>query len=243
MGASPDVVINAAAYTAVDDAEEESDRAFRVNSTAAGEVAAAAARVGVPVVQISTDYVFDGRAEQPYTEDASTAPINIYGRSKLEGEQQVRSANPKHAIVRTSWVYSPFGRNFVRTMMGAAETRDELKVVDDQRGSPSSAFDLAEGLLRMIQAGGAASGKTYHLAGTGWTTWFGFAREIMEERRHCGLRTAQVEAVTSDEWPTKARRPRNSVLNSTKFLSDFGYQMPEWRSSLRAVIRRLAEHR
>lgn len=241
--ASPDVVVNAGAYTAVDAAEDDSQRAFRVNSEAAAEVAAAAARIGASVIQISTDYVFDGSAGEPYTEAAATDPINIYGRSKLEGERQVRSTNPRHAIVRTSWVYSPFGRNFVRTMMDAAEVRETLSVVDDQRGSPSSALDLADGLLRMVEAGGAEAGETYHLAGTDWTSWCGFAREIMRNRRERGLRAPQVEGISSDRWPTRAERPRNSVLNSAKFLADFGYQMPEWRSSLAEVIGRLAEQR
>lgn len=241
--ASPDVVINAAADTAVDAAEDDCERAFRVNADAAGEIAGAAERIGASVIQISTDYVFDGGARQPYTEVAATNPINVYGRSKLEGERQVRSANPRHAIVRTSWVYSPFGRNFVRSMMDAAEVRETLPVVEDQCGSPSSALDLADGLLRMVELGGAESGETYHLAGTGWTSWCGFAREVMRERRELGLRVAQVDGIRADQWPTRAERPRNSVLNSAKFLADFGYQMPEWRSSLAEVIGRLAEQR
>jgi dTDP-4-dehydrorhamnose reductase len=239
--ASPDVVINAAAYTAVDAAEDDSQRAFRVNADAAGEVASAASRIGASVIQISTDYVFGGGAGQPCAEDATTNPINVYGRSKLEGEKQARSANPRHAIVRTSWVYSPFGWNFVRSMMDAAEARETLTVVADQFGSPSSALDLADGLLRMVEAGGAESGETYHLAGTDWTSWCGFAREIMRGRRELGLRVAQVEGINTDQWPTRAERPRNSVLNSAKFLADFGYQMPELRSSVAEVIGRLAE--
>jgi dTDP-4-dehydrorhamnose reductase len=240
---SPDVVINAAAYTAVDAAEDDCERAFRVNADAAGEVAAAAARIDASVIQISTDYVFDGGAGQPYTEVAGTDPINVYGRSKLEGERQVRSANPRHAIVRTSWVYSPFGRNFVRTMMNAAEVRDTLTVVEDQYGSPSSALDLADGLLRMLEAGGSESAEIYHLAGSGSTSWCGFAREVMRVRGERRLRMAQVNGISSDQWPTRAERPRNSVLNSAKFLADFGYQMPEWRSSLAEVIGRLAEQK
>src|SRR4051812_19276650 len=150
--AAPDLVINAAAYTAVDGAEDEPERAFRINADAAGEVAAAAVRAGAAVIQLSTDYVFDGRGEDAYREDASVNPLGVYGRSKLAGEEQVRSANPRHAIVRTAWVYSPFSRNFVKSIMAAAGTRDRLTVVDDQRGSPTSALDLADGLLAMIGA-------------------------------------------------------------------------------------------
>ena len=240
VAARPDLVINAAAYTAVDAAEDEPDRAFRLNADAAGEVASAAARIGVPVIQISTDYVFDGSTHTSYDEDAPTNPLNVYGRSKLEGEEQVRAANPKHAIVRTSWVHSPFGRNFVRTMMKAAEVREKLTVVDDQWGSPSSALDLADGLLRMVEADGADGGGTWHLAGSGWTSWCGFAREIMAERRKRSLQTAIIEGIRSDDWPTKAIRPRNAVLNSRKFACDFGYQMPEWQASVADVVGRLA---
>src|SRR3954453_4421736 len=151
--AAPDVVINAAAYTAVDQAEDEPERAFRINGDAAGEVAEAAARVGAAVIQLSTDYVFDGRGEGPYRDAAPVNPLGVYGRSKLAGEEQVRAANPRQAIIRTAWVYSPFGRNFVKSIMAAAGVRGLLTVVDDQRGSPSSALDLADALLAMIERG------------------------------------------------------------------------------------------
>jgi dTDP-4-dehydrorhamnose reductase len=236
---APDVVLNAAAYTAVDAAEDDEPRAFRINAAAAGEIAAAAAQRGTPVIQISTDYVFDGDATKPYPEDASANPLNVYGRTKLEGERQVRSANPRHTIVRTSWVYSPFGRNFVRTMMNAAETRETLKVVADQWGNPSSALDLAEGLLHMVDSGGAGDGEIYHLAGTGLTNWCEFAAAIMDERRRHGLKVAHVDGISSAEWPTKAHRPRNSALDSGKFARKFGFTMPEWRSSLAGIIERL----
>jgi dTDP-4-dehydrorhamnose reductase len=240
VAATPDVVINAAAYTAVDQAEDEPDRAFRVNADAAGEVAAAAARVGAAVIQVSTDYVFDGRQSAPYDEQAVPNPLGVYGRSKLAGEEQVRAANPDHVIVRTAWVYSPFGRNFVRTMMTAAETRDCLTVVDDQRGSPSSALDLADGLLRLLRTGAAASGETYHLAGVGSTSWCGFAEMIMAECRRVGLPAADVRPIRTEDWPTKAPRPRNSMLDSTRFERAFGFAMPPLEQSLGQVIGRLA---
>ena len=151
---SPDVVINTAAFTDVDGAEEQPLRAQRINGEAAGEIAAAAASVGAAIIQISTDYVFDGNASRPYAEEAPTRPLNAYGRSKLAGEEAVRAANPAHLILRTAWVYSPFGRNFVRTMMEAATTRESLTVVNDQFGSPTSALDLAEGILALLERPG-----------------------------------------------------------------------------------------
>jgi dTDP-4-dehydrorhamnose reductase len=241
---APDVVINAAAYTAVDQAEEEPELAFRINAEAAREIAAATAGKA-RLIHISTDYVFDGRAEGAYTEEAETNPLNAYGWSKLAGEGDVCSANPEHLIVRTSWVYSPFARNFVGTMTAAAEREDRLTVVDDQRGCPTSALDLADGLLRIIEewkdGNGKGLGETYHVAGTGSTTWYGFAEAIMAERRKCGLKAAAVGAIKSEDWPTKAERPRNSTLDCSKFLRDFGFAMPEWRSSVAEVIGRLVE--
>lgn len=241
----PDVVINAAAYTAVDQAEDEPDCAFRINAEAAGEIAAAT--IGkASLIHISTDYVFDGRSGESYTENAVTNALSVYGRSKLAGEEHVREATPDHVIIRTSWVYSPFGRNFVKTMMKAAELHDHLTVVDDQFGCPTLALDLAEGLLQIIDRWASRShvglGECYHLAGTGSTSWCGFAQAIMDERRKRNLKAPPVHPIQSSDWPTKAERPRNSALNSAKFLSDFGYQMPPWRSSLAELIGRLAAH-
>jgi dTDP-4-dehydrorhamnose reductase len=240
----PDVVINAAAYTAVDRAEDEPELAMRINADGAGEVAEAAARVGAPVIQISTDYVFDGRAAGDYAEDAPTSPVGAYGRTKLAGEEQVRAANWRHAIIRTAWVYSPFGHNFVKTMMAVAKTRDVLTVVDDQQGNPSSALDLADGLLAMLDrwrdAPDAGLGQTYHVAGAGWTSWCGFARAIMAKREQLGLPTARIEPIATADWPTKAQRPPNSRLSSDKFARDFGFVMPPWEHSLAEVVERLA---
>jgi len=237
--AAPDVVINAAAYTAVDQAEDEPERAFRINADAAGEIADAAAQAGAAVIQLSTDYVFDGQGSGAYREDAAVNPLGVYGRSKLAGEEQVRAANPRHAIVRTAWVYSPFGRNFVKSMMAAADGRDRLTVVDDQRGSPSSALDLADGLLAMIHVGGGW-GETYHLAGSGETSWCGFAREIMDQCAANGLPHVPVDPIHTEDWPTRAVRPRNSVLDSGKFSRAFAFAMPDWRKSTRTVVERLA---
>jgi dTDP-4-dehydrorhamnose reductase len=242
--ASPDVVINAAAYTAVDQAEDEPERAFRINADAAGEVAEAASKAGAAIIQLSTDYVFDGRSAEPYSEDSATNPVNVYGRSKLAGEEQVRAANPNHLIVRTSWVYSPFGRNFVKTIMAAARDREVLTVVDDQRGCPTSALDLAEALLTVAedwrQRRATGLGETYHLAGGGTTSWSGFAQAIMEHCRALGLPVADVRPIRTADWPTKAARPINSTFDCTKLARDFGFSMPQWRDSLPAVVERIA---
>ena len=242
--ASPNVVINAAAYTAVDQAEDEPDRAFRINANAAGEIADAAREAGAAVIQISTDYVFDGHSAEPYGEDAATNPLGVYGRSKLAGEEQVRAANSDHLIVRTAWVYSPFGRNFVKTMMAAARDRDVLTVVDDQIGNPTSALDLADRLLAIVDSWRDGRligvGETYHLAGAGSTSWCGFAQAIMEHCRALGLPAAEVRPIRTEDWPTKAVRPRTSTFDCRKFVRDFRFTMPQWRDSLPAVVERIA---
>lgn len=241
----PDVVINAAAYTAVDQAEDEPELAMRINADAAGEVAEAAAKLGVPVIQVSTDYVFDGQGEGAYPEDAPTAPLGVYGCTKLAGERQVRARNPRHAIVRTAWVYSPFGRNFVKTIMAAAKVRSVLTVVEDQRGNPTSALDLADGLLAMLERWRVEPdfglGKTYHLAGTGTTSWYGFAQAIMTECSRLGLPAARIEPIATADWPTRVARPVNSQLSSVVFAEDFGFVMPPWEQSLTEVVGRLAQ--
>lgn len=244
---APDVVINAGAFTDVDEAEDELERAFRINADGAGEVAAAAAKTGAPIIQISTDYVFDGRSSHPYTENASTNPIGIYGQSKLRGEKFVRAATPKHLIVRMAWIYSPFGRNFVKTMMSAAQKRDCLTVVADQCGNPSSALDLAEGLLHVLDVWGrqpsTGLGQTYHLASNVEMSWYGFAQAIMMECASRGLPVAEVRPICTEEWSTRTKRPRNSVLDSSKFARAFGFLMPDWRRSLGEVVERLVAER
>ena len=240
----PDAVVNAAAYTAVDQAEDEPGRAMRINADAAGEAAVAARKVGAPIIHISTDYVFDGTCDGAYAEDAPTGPIGVYGQSKLAGEEQVRETNPQHLILRTAWLYSPFGRNFVTTMMTAAGERDSLTVVDDQRGSPTSALDLADAILRVLDQWRRGSrtglGETYHVAGAGETSWCGFAAEIMRQRHALGLPVAKIVPITTADWPTRARRPRNSVLDSSNFERDFGFRLPDWRASVSSVVDRLA---
>lgn len=243
--ASPDVIVNAAAFTAVDLAEDEAKRARTVNADAAGAIAAAARACGARIVQISTDYVFDGNSAAPYREDAPTNPLGVYGATKWEGEQRVRAENPDHVIVRTAWLYSPFGRNFVRTMMHLAETRDSVSVVDDQHGNPTSAFDLADGLITVLDAWREGRktglGQTYHLAGSGIATWFGFAEAIFDQCRALGLPASQVIPIASAEWPTRAVRPRNSALDCSRFEADFGLRAPAWQQSLATVIGRLGK--
>lgn len=242
--ASPDVVINAAAYTAVDQAEDEPDRAFRVNADGAHEVAEAANKVGAAIVQISTDYVFDGKSAALYREDDATRPLGVYGRSKLAGEERVREVNSSHVILRTAWMYSPFGRNFVKTVMTAAEAPDVMTVVEDQLGNPTSALDLADGILTIVedwrQGRCTGLGETYHLVGSGSTSWCGFAHSIMEKCRELGLPASEIRPIRTHDWATKAIRPQNSTLDCTKFARDFRFIMPHWQHSLAAVVERLA---
>lgn len=241
--AEPDVVINAAAYTAVDQAEDEPERAFRINADAAGEASIAARAVGAPIIHISTDYVFDGSAEGAYVESDSVNPLGVYGRSKLAGEEQVRATNPEHVIIRTAWLYSPWGRNFVKTMLRLGRERKEVSVVADQLGSPTSAPDLANALLILLDRwrdGAECTGETYHLAGRGHCSWAEFAEEIFRISAAEGGQCASVRRITTAEFPTQAIRPQNSTLDSSKFAWDFGYRLPEWRQSVSEVVRRLA---
>ncbi|ANN60210.1 dTDP-4-dehydrorhamnose reductase [Mesorhizobium loti] len=241
--ARPDVVVSAAAYTAVDQAEDEPDLAFRVNAVGAGKVAQAAARLGVPVIHLSTDYVFDGSASGSYVETDATAPASVYGASKLAGEQAVAAANPRNLILRTAWVYSPFGKNFVKTMLRLAADRDEISVVADQWGNPTSALDIADAILHAAATLHSnkdfAAFGIYHLAGTGEANWSGFARHILDTSRVSGGPSARVRDITTTDYPTKARRPANSRLSSAKFASAFGWSAPDWRLSTEAVVRRV----
>jgi dTDP-4-dehydrorhamnose reductase len=245
--AAPDVVVNAAAYTAVDRAEDEPERAFRINAAAAGEVAEAARRAGARIVQISTDYVFDGAGEGVRAEAAPTRPLGVYGLSKLEGELRVAEANPDHVVLRTAWVYSAWGSNFFTTVIAAANRHDELEIAADQRGSPTAADDLADGILALIGAWRhnprLGLGGLYHLAGTGDASRFDLATAIFEEAARHGLPTASVKPIRTADRPTRAARPANSVLDSGRFAADFGYRAPPWRQSVAAVAAELASAR
>jgi len=239
----PDIVVSSAAYTAVDQAEDEKDMAFAVNAAGAGAVAQAAARLGVPVIHLSTDYVFDGTKDGAYVETDATAPLNVYGASKLAGEQAVATANPRHLILRTAWLYSAFGRNFVETMLRLARDRDEIAVVADQWGNPTSAFDVAAAILqvaaRLDGDGDFDAFGIYHLAGSGEVNWSGFARQVLEMSRAHGGPHARVRDIATSDYPTRARRPGNSRLSTARFGSTFAWQAPDWRLSAQRVVSRL----
>ncbi|TPN83172.1 dTDP-4-dehydrorhamnose reductase [Mesorhizobium sp. CU2] len=238
--AKPDIVVSAAAYTAVDQAEDERDLAFAVNAVGAGKVAEAAAKLGVPVIHLSTDYVFNGAKDSAYVETDPTEPIGVYGASKLAGEQAVAAASSRHLILRTAWVYSPFGKNFVKTILRLAADRDELSVVADQWGNPTSALDIADAVLHAAaRLGHGAPFGVYHLAGTGETNWSGFARHILDASRALGGPHARVRDITTAEYPTKARRPANSRLSSAKFAAVFGWTPQIWRESTETVVGRI----
>lgn len=239
----PDLVVSAAAYTAVDMAEDEPELAFAVNAAGAEAVAQAAKTCGVPVIHLSTDYVFAGDLSEPYVETDTTGPRSIYGSSKLEGERLVGLANPKHIILRTAWVYSPFGKNFVKTMLKLAETRDALSVVSDQWGNPTSALDIADAIITVAQhlsvTPDFASYGVYHLVGSGDTNWSDFARAVFTESGKRGGPTATVADIATADYSTKAVRPANSRLSTTKFQETFHWTVPHWQSSLRDVVKRL----
>ncbi|KRE04303.1 dTDP-4-dehydrorhamnose reductase [Bosea sp. Root381] len=240
----PDVIVNAAAFTAVDLAESQEDAARLANGTAAGEVAKAAATLGIPVIQISTDYVFDGSLERPYREDDPVAPISAYGRSKLEGERSVATATPNHAILRTAWVYSPFGKNFVRTMLRLAETRDEVGVVADQAGSPSSALDIADAIFGVARNLAERPGEptlrgTFHMAAQGEAVWADVAAHIFAEREALGGPPVRVKRIMTSDYPTPARRPANSRLDSSRLAEIHGIRLPQWQGALATCVRRL----
>ncbi len=241
----PDVVVNAAAYTAVDKAETEPAVAHAVNALGAGYVARACAAHAIPIIHISTDYVFDGTKDAAYLEGDSTGPVNVYGRTKLEGEQRVAEACERHLILRTAWVHSPWGANFVKTMLRLAATRPSINVVGDQKGSPTYAPHLA-GIVLAIAARIAADPAgmrwgVYHAVGGGETTWFGFAREVFRRAAEQGLPAAKVAAIAASAYPTPARRPANSRLNCDRLRLLLGLELPDWRVGVENCVARLAE--
>jgi dTDP-4-dehydrorhamnose reductase len=231
---APRGVINAAAWTAVDKAEAEEEAATQINAHAPGAMARECAGLGIPFVHISTDYVFDGSGTTPWTPDAPTGPLGAYGRSKLKGEEAVRAVGGPHVILRTSWVFSAHGANFVKTMLRLGAERPVLRVVADQWGAPTPAAAIAEACLtiadRLIAAPGLSG--THHFAGHPDTTWAGFARAIMET---AGL-PAQVEDIATADYPTPARRPANSRLDCSALARDFAIPRPDWRAGLAAVL-------
>ncbi|GAB6391987.1 MAG: dTDP-4-dehydrorhamnose reductase [Treponematales bacterium] len=238
-------VINAAAYTAVDKAEDEEAPCRAVNALGPAHIAAAARTLNAPLLHLSTDYVFNGLSSRPYREDDAPSPAGVYARTKLEGERAVLASGVPAYIVRTAWLYGAHGGNFVRTMLALMNSRDEVKVVDDQRGSPTWAACLARALLRFIErseAGSPAPSGVYHFAGGGETTWFGFAREIYERGRRLGLvkRECAVTPCATADYPSKARRPARSTLDTRKIRAALGMDIPPWQESLEQFLRREA---
>ena len=241
--ARPDAIVSAAAYTAVDKAETERDLAFAINATGAGAVAAAAQRLGVPLAHLSTDYVFDGAKPGPYVETDPTGPTGVYGASKLAGEQAVLLAHNDVAILRTAWVYSPFGANFVRTMLRLAADRDELGVVSDQRGNPTSALDIADATLavtaHLIESRDSALRGIFHMTGTGDASWAEFAEAIFAASNDAGGPSARIRPIATADYPTPARRPANSRLDCDKLAAAHGVRLPDWRISTTETVARL----
>ena len=242
-GTGPEAIVNAAAHTAVDRAESEVDLAFAINADGAGAVARAAARLGVPLVHVSTDYVFSGENAEPYREDDSTGPTGVYGASKLAGESAVLASGADVAILRTAWVYSPFGANFVKTMLRLATTREEVGVVDDQRGCPTSALDLADAAMVVAAHLATRSDQglrgVFHATGSGEGSWADFAAAIFAASAAEGGPSASVRRITTAEYPTPARRPANSRLDCSKLAAVHGLRLPDWRESSQAVVARL----
>jgi dTDP-4-dehydrorhamnose reductase len=235
----PALVVNAAAYTKVDLAESEPREAQEVNGRAPGLIGHACAQAGVPLVHVSTDYVFDGSKAGPYTEDDPIAPLSAYGRSKAAGEAAVRAACARHVILRTAWLYGAFGNNFLKTMLRLAATRDELSVVADQHGSPTSTRDLAGAILRIAPRliAGENLWGIYHFTGTGVTTWHGFATQIVTAQASLTGRHPKVIAITTADYPTAARRPANSELDNSRFAHTFGFRSHAWQDETEVAVR------
>jgi dTDP-4-dehydrorhamnose reductase len=233
----PSLVVNAAAYTAVDRAEQDADAAFAANAQAPGVIARWCAAHDVPFVHYSTDYVFDGQGTAPYREDEPTAPLGVYGTSKRDGEDAVRAAGGRHLIFRTAWVYAPHGANFLRTMLRVGAERDQLRVVADQIGTPTPAALIADVTAQALQHAGGLSG-TWHLTASGQTSWHGFAEAIFAEALARGVlaKVPTVEAIASSEYPTPAQRPAWSVLDNRKLQQDFGIVLPAWQDGLQRVM-------
>lgn len=241
----PDIIVNAAAYTAVDTAESDSDSAQRINAEAVGVLAQEAHQLNAWLVHYSTDYVFDGEKSAPYTEDDATGPLSVYGRSKLAGEQLIRQTHARHLIFRTSWVYAARGANFARTMLRLAREREQLNVVADQHGAPTSAELIADvtalALYRICRtAGNDKLAGTYHLAAGGSTTWHGYAQYVLElaQRNGAPLKAGpeQVRAIATEDYPLPAARPRSSRLDTTRLSSSFDLDLPDWRYHVRRLV-------
>ena len=239
--AAPRIVVNAAAYTAVDAAENDADAAYRANRDGPATLARLCAEADIPLIHISTDYVFDGAKPDPYTEADPVAPQGVYGASKLAGEQAVIASGAKAIILRTAWVYAATGKNFVRTMLTVGKTRDRRTVVADQHGCPTAAADLGDAILAIIARLDATGWQPdykgiFHAAGAGATTWFGLAVATFEEAARHGAKVPEVAPIMTADWPTPAKRPANSRLDCTRLHDVFGIRLPHWRASLTRTV-------
>ncbi|MGH6839100.1 MAG: dTDP-4-dehydrorhamnose reductase [Methylocella sp.] len=241
LAVKPRLVLNAAAYTAVDRAETEPEAAYAANAMGAKTVARAAALQQVPVIHISTDYVFDGAKRGAYVENDPIAPLGIYGTTKAAGEAMVRQANPRHFILRTAWVFGRYGANFLKTVLRLSRERAELRIVADQHGCPTATQDLAEAVFAIDRAlaRGVGAPGTYHFAGDGATTWHGFACAIVEAQAQATGLLPKVSPIATADYPTPARRPANSILDSGLFASVFGYRARDWQSRARETVEML----
>ena len=241
-----DAIINAAAYTMVDKAESEPDLAMRINGDGAGNVARAAAALGVPLLHLSTDYVFDGLMDRPYREDDETNPTSVYGQSKLHGEAQIRSSHGHHVILRTAWVYSPFGTNFVKTMLRLGADRDEIGVVSDQLGNPTSALDIADALIQIAKRIARDPSDllfgTFHMSGQGEASWADMANAIFERAQLHDKKPVRVRPILTRDYKTPAKRPENSRLDNAKLKTVYGLALPHWRPSLDICVERILQN-
>ncbi len=235
----PDLIINAAAYTAVDPAQSNREQAFAVNAIGPGVLAEEAARLEVPLVHYSTDYVFDGRKPAPYQEHDQAAPLSVYGESKLAGEQAIQTVSGEHLILRTSWVYSLHGRNFLLTMQRLMQERDTLSIVDDEIGAPTWAGTIATAtaeIVRQWRTGKSSLSGLYHLSASGETSWYGFACSIAEHLQLQSRLQARLEPIASKDYPTAAQRPRNSRLDCARLQHHWGLQLPDWEEALQTCL-------
>ncbi|NTJ43938.1 dTDP-4-dehydrorhamnose reductase [Agrobacterium larrymoorei] len=243
--AQPDIIVSAAAYTAVDQAETDETEATLVNGTAAGIIAKTAQSLGIPVIHISTDYVFDGSKTSPYVEADTVSPLGAYGRSKLAGERTVAENNPNHVILRTAWVYSSVGKNFLKTMIRLAGTRETINVVADQFGNPTSADDIADGILtvaaNLVDSADPKLRGTFHMTGTGEASWADFASEIFSVSKRLGGPNATVEKIPLSAYPTPAKRPENSRLDCGLLKTIHNVALPDWKTSTAAVVAELSD--
>ncbi|PPC94277.1 MAG: dTDP-4-dehydrorhamnose reductase [Methylotenera sp.] len=235
----PDLIINPAAYTAVDKAESEYDLAYSINAIAPGILAEEAARLNAKLIHFSTDYVYNGRKLEAYQEDDATQPLSVYGKTKLAGEEAIRPVGIPHLIFRTAWVYGAYGKNFMKTILRLASEQETLYIVADQMGTPTSSNAIAEAMMQILQQGDFKVSGVYHLVNSGQASWFEFAQAIVEESNmlrqregKTGLLVKHIQPISTDQYPTPARRPANSLLDTGKLLQDFDIEMPHWRESL-----------